>query len=365
MRPLWLLHINLGPLLHLLAWPRTLVWRWQRRQALAQVNEVAPLLLTTVPHRAGLPAPTTWRVAKILRTVSEMTVAVLATPSQAGVAILKLPQSTRAAASLQRQAVVVATLRAHSALQGWIRWLPMPLATGTVAGRFYLLEMLLPGVDGTRLQLDEQGWLTVQTAACRAISHLHQQTATTTTVEAALLQRWVEEPIATLRRLQPALLTQAEYEQRLHRLQAELTAALRGSTVGVSWIHGDFTPGNILFDPAQQTITGLIDWELAAPDELPQLDLLQFFITTRMIRQQCEYGDVIRTLLTDHGWQEPERLLLATAQKALPGVHLADRTLLLLCWLRHSAASVTKAEQYAHHRWWKIRNLEAVLLALA
>jgi hypothetical protein len=44
---------------------------------------------------------------------------------------------------------------------------------------------------------------------------------------------------------------------------------------------------------------------------------------------------------------------------------LADRTLLLLCWLRHSAASVTKAEQYAHHRWWKIRNLEAVLLALA
>jgi hypothetical protein len=136
MRPLWLLYINLGPLLHLLTWPRTLVWRWQRRQALAQVNEVAPLLLTTVPHRAGLPAPTTWRVAKVLRTVSEMTVAVLATPSQAGVAILKLPQSTRAAASLQRQAVVVATLRAHSALQGWIRWLPMPLATGAVAGRF-------------------------------------------------------------------------------------------------------------------------------------------------------------------------------------------------------------------------------------
>ena len=109
----------------------------------------------------------------------------------------------------------------------------------------------------------------------------------------------------------------------------------------------------------------MIDCELAAPDELPQLDLMQFFITTRMIRQQCEYGDVIRTLLTDHGWQEPERLLLATAQKALPGVNLADRTLLLLCWLRHSAASVTKAEQYAHHRWWKIRNLEAVLLTLA
>lgn len=364
MRPLWLLHINLGPLLHLLAWPRTLVWRWQRRQTLAQVNDTALPLLTTVPHRAGLPAPTTWHVAKILRTVSEMTVAVLATSTKAGVAILKLPQSACAAASLQRQAAVVATLRAHPALQTWIKWLPTPLTTGTVAGRFYLVELLLPGVDGTRLRLDEQGWHTVQTAACRAISHLHQQTATTTMVEAALLHRWVEEPIAALRRLQPALLTQAEYQHRLDRLQAELTAALTGRTVGVSWIHGDFTPGNVLLDPAQLTITGLIDWELAAPNELPQLDLLQFFITTRMIRQQSEYGDVIRTLLTDQGWQEPERLLLATAQNALPGATLADRTLLLLCWLRHIAASVTKAEQYAHHHWWKIRNLEAVLLVL-
>jgi len=284
---------------------------------------------------------------------------------RSGVAILKLPQSERAAASLQRQAAVVATLRAHPALQEWLQWLPLPLTTGAVAGRFYLVELLLPGVDGTRLRLNAQGWSTVQTAACRAISHLHQQTATTTTVDAALRQRWVAEPIAALRRLQPALLTPAEYEQRLHRLQMELTATLTGRTVAVSWIHGDFTPGNILLDPAQQTITGLIDWELAAPNELPQLDLLQFFITTRMIRQQCEYGDVIRALLTAQAWQDQERLLLATAQKALPGANLADRTLLLLCWLRHIATSVTKAEQYAHHRWWKIRNLEAVLLALA
>jgi len=364
MRALWLLHINLGPLLNLLAWPRTLLWRWQRRQALAQVNQVTPILLAAITPKSWLPDPMSWHVAKILRTVSEMTVAVLATPNRAGVAILKLPQTRRAAASLQRQAAVVATLRAHPALPTWIKWLPMSLATGAVADRFYLIESLLPGVDATRLQLNEQEWATVQSAACRAIGQLHQQTATTSVVNEALLQRWIIEPITALRQLQPVLLTLPDYHQRLQHLQEELTAALTGRTVGVSWVHGDFTPGNILLDPTDYTITGLIDWEAATFNELPQLDLLQFFIAGRMIRRQCEYGDVMRTLLTAQEWQSQKRLLLETAQKALPGARVADRTLLLLCWLRHIATSVTKAEQYAHHRWWKLRNLEAVLLAL-
>lgn len=364
MRTLWLLHIHLGPLLNLLAWPRTMLWRWQRREALAQVNQVTTLLPIIIPAQSWLPAPTTWQVAKILRTVSEMTVAVLATSAQAGVAILKLPQSARAAASLQRQAAVVATLRTHPALRTWSKWLPTPLATGSVAGRFYLIESLLPGVDATRLRLNEPEWAAVQSAACCAIGQLHQQTATSMVVDEALLQRWVIEPIATLRQLQSVLLPLSDYHLRLHRLQEELTTALTGHSLGVSWIHGDFTPGNILLDPAHHTITGLIDWEAATATELPQLDLLQFFIATRIIRQQCEYGDVMRTLLTAQAWQNQERLLLESAQKVLPGARLSDRTLLLLCWLRHIATSVTKAEQYAHHRWWKLRNLEAVLLTL-
>lgn len=364
LRALWLLHLNLVPLFQMLAWPRTLRWRWQHRHVLAEVNDLVPPIVATLTAKPGQPAPARWQVTKILRTVSEMTVAVLGTAEQPGVAILKLPQTAAAATSLQHQNLVTATLRAQPALQQWRHLLPSPLASGDIAGRPYVLETLMTGTDMTRLALNDQEWRAVQNAACRAIGQLHQQTARTVCVDEELLQRWVSNPVAALQRLEPALLPVADYQARLQRLHEELRGALAGCTLTISWIHGDYTPGNILLDPTRHTVTGLIDWELAAPDELPQLDLMQFFMATRLLREQCEYGDVVRTLITTSGWQPQETQLLDAAQRALPGDPLCERTLVLLCWLHHIAATVTKAEHYAHHHWWKTHNLEAVLLML-
>lgn len=364
LRPLWLLHINLVPLFHLLTWPRTLRWRWQHRHLLAQVKELVPLIVATLPPKPGVPVPQHWQVTQILRTVSEMTVAVLGTREQPGIAIFKLPQTPAAATSLQHQNLVTATLRAHPALQRWQHLLPSPLASGEIAGRPYVLETRITGTDIARLALNDQEWVAIQHAACQSISQLHQQTAQTVCISDDMLQRWVNAPLAALQQITPTLLTPADYQAHLQQLQEELRNALTGHTVSTSWIHGDYTPGNILIDPATHTVTGLIDWELAAPDELPQLDLIQFFMTTRLLRQQCEYGDVVCALITRRGWQPQETRLLDAAQEALPGDPLPARTLVLLCWLHHVASTVTKTEQYAHHQWWKARNLEAVLLAL-
>jgi len=47
---------------------------------------------------------------------------------------------------------------------------------------------------------------------------------------------------------------------------------LAGRTLTVSWVHGDFTPGNILVTPDGTSVTGIIDWDHSASKELPQLD---------------------------------------------------------------------------------------------
>jgi hypothetical protein len=223
---------------------------------------------------------------------------------------------------------------------------------------------MMPNVEAGRLLTGGEACAVVRAAACTTISYLHQQTVTTVCVDEAVLRRWIDEPIATLQQLQPSLSSATRYQHQLRCLQQELRSALAGRTVGLTWVHGDYTPGNILMEPESYTITGVLDWELAAPDDLPPLDLVQFFVATRVIRHQCEYGDVIRTLLTTAGWEPQEILLLRMAQGALPGERLGERELALLCWLRHVVANLTKSERYTHHWWWKVRNLEAVLLAL-
>ena len=134
--------------------------------------------------------------------------------------------------------------------------------------------------------------------------------------------------------------------------------------MGIRWVHGDYTPGNIFVELDSFTVAGVIDLELAAPNELPQLDLIQFFVATQSVYRQCEYGDVIRSLLTTKDWQVQDLMLLGNVQADLPGGRLTERELVLLCWLRHVTSNVTKSEQYAYNWWWKVRNIEAVLVEL-
>jgi hypothetical protein len=69
----------------------------------------------------------------------------------------------------------------------------------------------------------------------------------------------------------------------------------------------------------------------------------------------------MRSHLHGEEWTPHEQALLAAAQAALPGDEIGMRALLLLCWLRHIAANLTKSTRYAGHGLWMKRNVEAVL----
>lgn len=385
LRPLWSSQLNDGqryhkdiissvggpitPFFHTVAvelWLAPLLHGWwddqSCRRHLAEHARLIPLILTAIPPQPDTPPPTTWTTQEVVRTVSDMTVILLGPPDQAATAVLKLPRTNAAVASLHWQKTALAALHADPRLGEWSALLPTLLAEGEVDGQAYGVERMLPGLVAQQMLVHPADDLRMQIAAAAAIGELHRRTATLAAVNAERLERWIDEP---LRLIEQVGMTPTIYNRgAMRRLSEELHQALTGRTLCLSWVHGDFVPGNILVAPDGGKLTGIVDWELARPDDLPVLDVLQLLLSTRLLKQCCEVGDIVRTLLSGVEWLPHEQALLDTAQAALSGDPVNWRAMLLLCWLRHVAANLTKSTRYARNWWWVTRNIETVLQSL-
>jgi Ser/Thr protein kinase RdoA (MazF antagonist) len=204
----------------------------------------------------------------------------------------------------------------------------------------------------------------MQAAALEVVTVLHESTARTVTVNRALTRRWIDEPLRRIRGLKASYPRIALYEQTMSELGRTLTADLLGRRMAVSWLHGDFFPGNILVSPDGRVVTGLVDWDLAAPDELPVLDAMQLLIGVHLAQARSELGPAVRMLMNEDGFTASEVDALTFAQSRLGGDSLSFREAVLLTWLRHIACNLTKSAHFSRHRWWIRANVEGVLESL-
>lgn len=263
-----------------------------------------------------------------------------------------------------RQSIALAALHADSRLQEWRNLLPTILTEGQMMGNSYVVEAALPGREARALMGDPLTCARIQTAAATTIRQLHQRTAAVVPVSSRLVQRWIEQPLLLIQRWNATLPRTARRCGMLERLETELRSALAGRTFTLSWIHGDFWAGNLLMTPDGSTVTGIVDWDMARPNDLPLLDVLQLLLSTRMLVQRCELGDIMCSLLKKTEWQPVEYAILEDTLLALPGDTVEMRTMLLLCWLRHVAANMTKSSRYVGHWLWAAKNIEPVLQCL-
>ena len=201
----------------------------------------------------------------------------------------------------------------------------------------------------------------MQAAAAAGIGELHQRTGISTKVCEDMIDRWVNEPLRTLRAAKGVRLDSPQRQKALAGLVSELHDALEGRTVTVSWVHGNFWAENILASPDGATLTGIVGWELAAPADLPQLDLIHLLLTTRMLLRCCELGDVVWELMTGGEWSSHERALLDTMRSRLPGDPIEMRALVLLCWVRHVGFALTMSGRSSRHWLWVAKNVTQVL----
>jgi O-antigen/teichoic acid export membrane protein len=367
LRTAWSSHLDVRILLRVPAVPRRLWRNWQRRRFIASARSLVPDILPTISPPTDAPPPITWSVQRSVRTINEVAMVTLGPTGQPPAAMLKLPQADYAVASLRRERKVLTDLHADPRLEEWHALVPKLLAEGEIAGHPYVVEQMLPGIKGHAVLSSPAARARMQVAAAAAIGELHRRTATSIVADAKMLRRWIDEPLLLIRQVNATRPRAASNEKAMNRLATQLHSTLAGRTFSVSWVHGDFSPGNILVTPDGAMLTGIVDWELAVPDELPQLDLLQLLLSTRTLVQRRELGDTVRELLNGGNWTPHEQVLLDAAQSVLPGDEVGEvgmRAMVLLCWLRHIAGNLTKSTHYARHKLWIAKNVESVLQCL-
>ena len=275
-------------------------------------TNLIPDILPTITPLPDAPPPPAWTVHRIAATAADKTVVTIGPSGRPPAALLKLTSTDDSAMmSLRQQVHMLSMLHADGRLAEWRALVPTLLAVGEIEGRAYLVEQLLPGREATSVLSSPAARERMQVAAAGAIRQLHRRTAASVVVDGGML--------------------------------------------------GDFAPRNILVTPDGATLTGIEDWELAAQDDLPLLDLLLLLLWVRMVVLRCELGNIVRALLDGAEWTRHERALVEAAEVALPGDAVGMRALVLLCWLRHVAASVRKSQCVAGHRLWMMTNIEAVL----
>jgi aminoglycoside phosphotransferase len=332
-----------------------------RRRALAAV--AVPRILAALPENgAGAPA-STWTAHALLGSVTERLVVLAGPPGAPPCAVLKLAESEKAARGLVRETEVLSLLSGDLRLCAWRAVLPEVLAAGEIDGEPFRVEGVLPGVEGSRLIARGAAPVARLARLAEGIEGLHRPTGTELDVCPTVVDSWVDAPLAILghhARRQPGV--ERCQRRALDRLRDELHEALVGRRLTVGWTHGDYAPANILVDPAG-TVSGIVDWELAACQSPQAIDLVHLVLAARALRRQREYSAVVLDALAGRLTEE-ERALLARAVEPL-GCARPLSALVLLAWLRHTQNLLTKADGYAESWLWHRLNFDVPLAALA
>jgi O-antigen/teichoic acid export membrane protein/aminoglycoside phosphotransferase (APT) family kinase protein len=351
LRPLWLPYVNDARLTSAAAPVRVLISRPRRRRIEAAVGEV----LASTDGR--------WTMNSVAANGHDVAVAVVEAAGRAPVAVLRVACNATGASTLARHCRALDTIAGFDALDGWRSLVPAILVTGDHHGRPWVMEERLAGRDGRTL-VDDRQLPALLAAASDAISTLHHATAAETQVDDDTFARWVTTPLDAIASLLASRGSDLVDRSSLARLGDELHLDLAGRTICTSFTHGDYWLGNLLVDQAggKPRVTGILDWDQAAQEDPSAVDTMHLVLSTRCLHRRQPLGAAVVDLLDHHAWEPWEQRPLArtTGDSGIG----SPRTLLLVTWLHHIYANLTKADRYKRARVWTAANVERVVMAL-
>jgi hypothetical protein len=287
--------------------------------------------------------------------------------SEAILFALALDSDSAGRTSLERSTTALRALSTLELPQALRDVLPIPpLESGDREGWTWVAQRELPGRSAERIAesgggADRERLLDAGSAT---IELLHRATAQTVPIDASWLDRWVNVRAARLTQLSP------QRRGDLEQIRDRIARALAGQELPVAWIHGDLWPRNVLVDDRGASVTGLVDWESATPDELPCQDAVHLVLMSRRLAQGGSLGARIIDALATRAWTAAEKRALARGgldvrgeRSNLPGSRLPIPAGVLLYWFRLVSENVTRRPALARESPWVEANLIAVARA--
>lgn len=285
-------------------------------------------------------------------------IAFVCRPDHGDEILVRVAWSEIGADALEQERDALSALEHIAGLERWRTLVPRIIEDGAVGGLPYLVETVMPGIDGRRFEGVEHK--AAMEATARAIVPLYSATART------LLTREVSVPSgdlvhAPLARLRGACGDAAR--DPLKRLGERLESALVEQRLSCSRVHGDLWLGNAMLSADGSTVTGLVDWASSCATGLPAVDLTHMLVSSRAIAGRRDTGTVTRRLLDASEPLRPfeRELLVRHGTDAADLLHTDD--LVLLAWLQHIAHVLSASKVWIPRLWLK-RNVNPVLATL-
>jgi hypothetical protein len=295
-------------------------------------------------------------------------------------AVLKSATSQKGISVLERSCRNVARLKAEPRLVGFSSHLPEILAVQRSPNAVRLVEKLIPGEDGRTVVQRSECRLKALSAAKTIMADLHACTASAVVIGDSWLEKWISRPSALLEQPIRSLMSSQARRSAAEAFAEEQRVFWRGRVIPLGWCHGDFSPGNILFnnkldDPSGATkrdamrtagssISGIVDWDRAETDAPPGFDACHLEISARREVTGEEFGKIVCELLSrsrsDKLWGNRAGSLCEYPADSKADAS-AFRALVGLVWMHQVTANLEKSSRYARSRLWASANVERVL----
>ena len=245
--------------------------------------------------------------------------------------IARVPLAESAKASCRRQHGTIEMMARDERIAPAVRRLfPAPLAHGDFEGQAFFAETALSGESG-RLYYSrpERRFDRAIINAAEVLRQLRRATERPTRIEDAEFQRvcggWLDELRQVVR---------GGSRGALDTIESVLRSELVGNTLPLGWHHGDYDFANLLYGP-DDSVTGILDFEVFEPQGLPLIDFLVLLARRPIRRQGFAFGTLFVRSILERKLPPLETELLEREMRTLGVDEPLYRALALCCWLNH------------------------------
>lgn len=266
--------------------------------------------------------------------------------------VVEFARSADGAAELDRRRNTILDIRSDPRLADLYPVLPEVRAHDETSDEEFLA--CSHPVGPTALDLVQSGASAeaVCTTILERLRPLHETTSSHRMIDEETIDRWLEEPSATLATLGRASTGNIE------RLRQVLIDGFSGRLVDVGRVHGELALNNVIMSTEPLAVTGLLRWQQRA--EMPLvIDRATLALSDLALRGDTELGEVVTNLLADPG---PFDAHPAIAPDRDPS--LSSRVVIILAWLSLVGRPQPARGTMSSDAFWLARNARPVLAAL-